>query len=180
MSYFPMCIDLSQARVILVGSGPEIRDKQEKLRPFGPQLLRVDALTAENLEARPALVVVGSLPFGEQARISALCRERNIPVNVVDVPALCTFFYPSLIVKGDLTVCVSTGGKSPAAAAYLRRRVEQQLPDNTEEILDWLARMRQELKDAGIRKAAAEAAFQRNRPLTAEELAELTQKISTR
>lgn len=174
MAYFPMCVDLAGAQVLLVGSGPQIEEKIEKLRPFGAVLRRLDTLTAEDLEPRPAFVVVGGLEKEERARISALCRGQNIPVNVVDDPALCSFFFPALIVEGDLTVSVSTGGRSPAAAACLRRQIETALPDHTGEILDWLAALRQRRKgERALLRRAAERAFALDRPLTAEELDEI-------
>lgn len=61
---------------------------------------------------------------------------RHLPVNVVDNPSLCTFLFPSLIHRGNLTIGISTGGSSPAAAQYLRRQIEKILPDNIEGILD--------------------------------------------
>ena len=33
MSYFPLCINLTEATVLLVGNGPQIQEKQEKLLP---------------------------------------------------------------------------------------------------------------------------------------------------
>ena len=176
MGYFPLCVDLSEKTVLLVGSGPEIRDKAEKLRPFGPQLHFLDTLTEADLKTFPALVVVGDKEIGEAERISRLCMERNIPVNVVDRPELCSFSFPALIQNGDLTVSISTGGKSPAAAAYLRQQLQSQIPDRTDEILDSLAELRKVLKASCLppvyREAMAKAtatAFAQNRPLTREE-----------
>ena len=111
--------------------------------------------------------------FAEAERISRLCRERNIPVNVVDVPALCTFYFPAVITRGELTVSVSTAGRSPAAAAYLKKQVETVLPDATEEILEWLELHRAELRKRGILKKAVATVFSQGKALTEEELAEL-------
>lgn len=78
----------------------------------------------------------------ENSRIAGFCHEDEIPVNVPDSPDLCTFFMPSVIKKGDLVITVSTGGKSPAMSAGLRRSIETILPDRTEEILDRMAELR--------------------------------------
>lgn len=178
MSYFPMCIDLAGRTVFLVGGGPQTADKAEKLRPFGPRLVRADTFTQADAEKRPALVVVGDRELREAERISALCAEHGIPVNVVDVPRLSTFFFPALIRSGELTVSVSTGGSCPAAAACLRERIQEQIPDRTGEILDWLASVRQRLKEDctpgryhAVLSRAAAAAFDKNSPLTDAELA---------
>lgn len=169
MGYFPLCIDLSGKTVFLVGDGTQIREKAEKLKPFSPRMVFFSDLTPEDLAADPALVIVGDREYGDAERISRLCTARRIPVNVVDAPGLCTFFFPSLITEGDLTVSVSTGGSSPAAAAYLRRQIEETLPDRTEEILRWLGENRASLRKAGILKEAVAAAFRNNRPLSSEE-----------
>lgn len=173
MSSFPMCINLTGKPVFLVGSGPQIREKAEKLRPFGPQLIPKDDITAADLQEAPALVVAGDLEEREAERISALCREHRIPVNVVDRPELCSFFFPALICRGDLTVSVSTGGSSPGLAACLGRRIAEQLPDRTEEILDWLGENRRVFREMGILKTVTEAALDLGRPLTEEEILSL-------
>ena len=170
MGYFPLCIELSGKCVVCVGTGAQTQDKIEKIRPFGPRIVVVDALTEEQLEEyKPELVIVGDTERSKAEQISFLCRERSLPVNVVDVPELCTFFFPSLITRGDLTISVSTGGTSPAAAAHVRREIEEKLPDRTEEILQWLGENRSFLREQGILKEATRKALFLNRPLTAEE-----------
>lgn len=74
--------------------------------------------------------------------IAAMCRAADLPVNVPDDPDSCTFFMPSVIRKGNLVITVSTGGSSPAMSAVLRRRIEDSLPPNTEEILDLMEELR--------------------------------------
>lgn len=80
---------------------------------------------------------------GRNHWIAALCRETGIPVNVPDAPSLCTFYLPSVIKKGDLTVAVSTNGKSPAFSARLRREIDRILPAETEEILNRMGELRE-------------------------------------
>ena len=177
MGYFPMCISLKDTHIILVGQGKAADEKLQILQSFGADIQHFHhALTEQDLEPRPAFVVVADTTPSEKERISALCRRKHIPVNVVDVPALCSFYFPSIIQNGDLTISISTGGKSPGAAAYLRRHLEPHIPDQTEDILDWLAELRKELaqesptKRRCILKQAVEHAFQKNRPLTEKEL----------
>lgn len=173
MNRFPLCIELSGRTVVLVGSGEQIRQKEEKLKPFGAQLLRLEDFTEKEAETLPAMVIVGDTPLEKAERISRLCVRRRIAVNVVDVPALCSFYFPALITRGDLTVGVSTGGKSPAAAAYLRQRIESVLPEETERILDWITDNRAGLKEKGILQAAIAGAFAGGRPLSEEEICRL-------
>lgn len=172
MAYFPMCVDLTGRPVLLVGSGPQIRDKAQKLRPFGCALRYVEKLGEEMLTPRPAMVIVGDVCEERAAQYAHLCAEKNIPVNVVDKPALCSFAFPALTVDGDLTVAVSTGGKSPAASACIARMLRQHLPSQAGEIVGWLSGLRERMSFAQ-RRRAAEAALTQNRPLTAGELSRL-------
>ncbi|MDO4741591.1 MAG: NAD(P)-dependent oxidoreductase, partial [Eubacteriales bacterium] len=128
MGYFPMCVNLAGRRVFLVGDGPQIREKAERLAPFGAQLVHLKALTPQDLADKPVFVIAGDLDAQEAERTAALCAAHGVMINVVDQPRLCTFAFPSLIARGDLTVSVSTAGKAPGAAAYLRECIGRQLP----------------------------------------------------
>jgi precorrin-2 dehydrogenase/sirohydrochlorin ferrochelatase len=48
-------------------------------------------------------------------------------VNVADDPSRCTFVLPAVARHGDVTIAVSTGGSSPALAAWLRDRVDEHI-----------------------------------------------------
>lgn len=59
-------------------------------------------------------------------RVAQEAERRRVFVNVVDVPGLCSFIVPAVLRRGELCLAVSTGGASPAAAARLRRRLEEE------------------------------------------------------
>lgn len=152
MAYFPLCINLEGSNVLLLGEGKAMQEKQTILQAFGANIRLLSevpesgAFSEADLEPRPALVVVADMPLEEKVRISGLCKARGIPVNVVDIPELCSFYFPSLMTRGELTVAVSTGGKSPGGAAWLRRYLEKHIPDQTEEILEWANTFRKRLR----------------------------------
>ena len=58
------------------------------------------------------------------AAVAATARRRRVLVNVVDRPAQCDFIVPSVLRRGELQIAVSTGGRSPALAREIRRRLE--------------------------------------------------------
>lgn len=60
-------------------------------------------------------------------RIAQAAKRRGIPVNVADAAGECDFLVPSRIVKGDLQIAVSTGGRSPRRAIEVRNRIERML-----------------------------------------------------
>lgn len=179
MSRFPLSIDLTGKVVFLIGNGPQIQQKAEKLAPFGAVLIRRATFTEADAQQLPALVIVGDTELAEAEHIFSLCCQYRIAVNVVDVPRLCSFYFPALITRGDLTVSISTDGSSPAAAACLRQRIEGVLPDRTGEILDWLSENRQLLREKKCLSAAAGAAFSAGRPLTAAEVDALCRDTDT-
>ena len=79
--------------------------------------------------------------------ISERCRERKIPVNIVDDAELCTFIFPSLVKRGDLVAGITAGGKTPGFGQYVRKTLEEALPDNTETLIDDLYAYKLQLKE---------------------------------
>ena len=73
----------------------------------------------------------------------------GIFVNSADDPARCSATLPSQFRRGDLLVTVSTGGRSPAMAAWLRRRLEDQVGPEFELLLDLLAEEREAMQARG-------------------------------
>jgi len=190
MKSFPLYLDLEKGTVLLTGAGHLLRQRLGKLRAFGAELrlFTEEKLPGENaeksrleesdLEPRSLFVAVAGLDERESCRVSALCRERGIPVNVADMPEYCTFYFPAVLQRGALTVAVGTNGVYPAAAAQIRDRLETRIPERTEEILAWAQvlriRLRKEIpeqktRSAILRQIMAEA-LEKDRPLTEEEL----------
>jgi precorrin-2 dehydrogenase/sirohydrochlorin ferrochelatase len=74
----------------------------------------------------------------------------------VDVPELCDFYYPAVVRRGTLQIAVSTGGKSPALAQRLRKKLEKEFGPEYAAWLKELGKSRRTLnatsKDASDRK----------------------------
>lgn len=153
MTFFPFFQDIEGKNFLIVGEGSIAMRKKALLLQFTD---RVSVLSDGDRKARPFseedlkgvdFCIASTDDSALNRRIAETCRQAGIPVNVPDDPSLCTFYLPSVIKKGDLVVAVSTGGKSPALAAHLRRRIERHLqencPDNVEEILDQMGILRQ-------------------------------------
>jgi uncharacterized protein len=78
--------------------------------------------------------------------IRELATEKNILVNVADTPALCDFYLGSIVQKGNLKIAISTNGKSPTAAKRIKQVLQESLPDELDEVLENLNKIRNELK----------------------------------
>ena len=95
----------------------------------------------------PFFVIIALEDKEESRRIATFCREKGILVNTVDDPQYCDFYFPSLVTRGKCSIGISTSGASPAIAGLLREQIEQVVPEQMEEIMDWMYRKRIELKE---------------------------------
>jgi precorrin-2 dehydrogenase/sirohydrochlorin ferrochelatase len=141
-----MFIKLAHKQVLVVGAGKVGEPKIAGLLETGARI-RVVALEATptvrgwarerkiELEIRPfnasdldgaflAIVATASRTLNE--RVYNEAQRRGILCNVVDVPDLCDFFYPSVVRRGDLQIAVSTAGNSPSLAQKIRQQLEKQ------------------------------------------------------
>lgn len=197
MKYFPMFMEVEGREVLVCGGGSHGVEKVQRLAPFGARIRVISENISAEMERQDGIIVerrpfeekdLDSFPIfvvaaekrEESERIAGICRKRHIPVNTVDRQDICDFIFPAMIVSQRLCVGVSTGGTSPAAAVELKRRIAGQIPDNVDEILDWMADMRERVRripDRESRRAAfrsmVEQSFQAGRPLSEEELPEI-------
>lgn len=78
--------------------------------------------------------------------IRNFARTRRLLINVADTPELCDFYLGSVVTKGNLKIGVSTNGKSPTISKRIREYLEEALPDNTNELLDNMQKIRDQIK----------------------------------
>ncbi|ROV90671.1 hypothetical protein VPNG_10105 [Cytospora leucostoma] len=71
-----------------------------------------------------------------------LCKQRNIPANIADVPPECDFYFGSVHRDGPLQIMVSTNGKGPRLAAAIRKKIASSLPPNAGEAIEKVGKLR--------------------------------------
>lgn len=148
MEYFPVFLDLKKRLCLLVGGG-DIATRKGRLLSKAGARLRVVApeistelreLVAQNngeLHEREyqsgdlndcviAIAATDIESLNEQ--ISNDAKARNLPVNVVDSPALCTYITPAIIDRSPLVIAISSGGESPVLARLIRAKLETLIP----------------------------------------------------
>lgn len=174
MAYFPMMVQLEGAPVLVAGGGETALRKVKILLEFGaavevvaplfhPELASLPVgrqerkFQREDLEGKPwRLVVAATDDRAVNRTISEGCRSLGIPVNVVDDPELCTFIFPAIVKKQEVVCAVSSGGRSPLVAQWVKRRLLQVLPADLGIINETMGRFRrtvqQQEPDAGKRK----------------------------
>jgi precorrin-2 dehydrogenase/sirohydrochlorin ferrochelatase len=77
--------------------------------------------------------------------------QKGIPVNVVDDPELCTFFFPAVVCRNDLVIGITTSGSYPALSRYMREAVEELISEEyevvTEHLREYREKVRAEIQD---------------------------------
>ena len=177
MAYFPFFIELSGRKCLIVGGGSVAARKLEKLRGFGADITLVapeicgeiptDGATLIQRKFRDTdldgafLVIAATNDRQLNHRIYTLCTERGILVNTVDDIENCGFIFPALVHRDDITVGISTGGKCPAMAKYLRRMIEKQVDEKMLSCEEILSRYRPVIKEMLVSEADRAAAMGR-------------------
>lgn len=92
------------------------------------------------------LLVLATADLQCDRTIKSLAQKHKILCNVADNPSLCDFYLGSIVSRGDLKVAISTNGKSPTLAKRMRQYLEESLPDDTQEIINNLGVIREQLE----------------------------------
>ena len=74
------------------------------------------------------LVIAATDDEAVNQAVSSSAQVANIPVNVVDSPALCTFTMGSIIDRSPIVIAVTSNGNAPVLARYIRTKIETMLP----------------------------------------------------
>jgi precorrin-2 dehydrogenase/sirohydrochlorin ferrochelatase len=165
MKYYPLFMDIAGRACLVVGAGAVAARKARSLLDCGARVTAVGERPAAAFRAlerrgvvlkrrrfraadigRQALVIAATDDHAVNAAVSAAARRRGIPVNAVDDPPNCTFIVPAVVRRGDLTVAISTGGKSPAAARLVKGRIAEMLGEEHAALVRLLGAHRDAMK----------------------------------
>ena len=160
---FPVNLNLADKPVLVVGGGPVAGRKaaslllaQARVTVVAPNAV-ADIADDPDLrwQCRPyrrgeaasyRLVITATDDPAVNAQVHLDAEAANVFVNSADDPANCTFTLPAVVRRGDLQVAISTNGRSPALASWLRRRLDRDLGSGYSALLDLLAEVRTEAK----------------------------------
>jgi len=162
----PFQLQISGRPVLLIGSG-EAADAKARLLtergavithwPNRPCAEQIRHATEANRTAasRFVLVIIAEVCDWTRTLMPWLQQERLL-INAVDAPELSDGFIPAIVSRGRVQIGIGTGGSSPVLARFIRTRLEQVLPQGLEELAEladrWQLRVRQVIKDLGIRR----------------------------
>jgi precorrin-2 dehydrogenase/sirohydrochlorin ferrochelatase len=169
-SLFPMFLKLSGRPCLVVGAGTVAESKIESLMVTGARVRVVapQAIPAvrswaaakkidwQQRRFQPAdlqgmfLVVAATSSTKLHRKIYDEATRRRVRCNVVDVPELCDFYYPSVVQRGALQIAISTAGKSPSLAQRLRKELEEVYGAEYEPWLEHLGNVREKILAADL------------------------------
>jgi uroporphyrin-III C-methyltransferase/precorrin-2 dehydrogenase/sirohydrochlorin ferrochelatase len=163
MDFLPVFLNVKQKKCLVVGGGDVAVRKASILLEAGasvkivaPQLNESFELPAgseyiaEHFQASHldgmtlAIAATDDTAVNEQVSREAI--QRNIPVNVVDNPRLCSFIMPAILDRSPLLVAFSTGGASPVLARLLRGKLETLIPQAFGRLAAFAERFRETVK----------------------------------
>lgn len=159
MTDYPLLVELTGRRCVVVGGGAVGRRKAAGLASAGAQVRLIDPQppVAAELPAGIELVARSYCPDDLQGAflvfaatgdkrldraVAAEARRRGALVNLPGEPAAGDFTLPAVLRRGDLTLTVSTAGRSPALAALLKDQLSDWLPSHWATTLDIFAALR--------------------------------------
>jgi uroporphyrin-III C-methyltransferase/precorrin-2 dehydrogenase/sirohydrochlorin ferrochelatase len=167
VEYLPVSLRLKDEPVVLVGAGtvatrkaglllraganltvvaPEISPALEKMLGEQGGVWQQSSYRESDLHGQK--LAVAATP--DRSVNEQVCRDAaalNLPVNVVDAPDLCTFIFPSIVDRSPLTIAISSSGKSPVLARFLRRKIESLVPAAYGRLAEFAGRARNRVKD---------------------------------
>ena len=172
MAYYPVCLEMTERRCLVIGGGPVAERKVAGLLEAGARLTVVSPSATDRLRdwARAdrirlllreyaagdldghSIVFVATDDGRVNAHVARDARAAGVLVNAADDPAHCDFILPAVLRRGELTVAVSTGGASPALARTVRDELAGYLDrENYAALARVAADARRTLRDRGIR-----------------------------
>jgi len=165
MQYYPVNLDIRHRSCLVVGGGqvgartvgtlvkcggrvtvvsPQATPGIVELADAGDIVLKQRPYRPSDLEGM--FLVIGATDDEKLNRqIHADAEGRNLLCNIADRPKICNFILPAIFRRGDFTLAISTAGKSPAFAKYIRKRLEDEFGPEYGELLDLMGAIRLKL-----------------------------------
>ena len=174
MSYYPIFLELTGRRCVVIGGGVVAERKVDGLLAAGAQITIVSPEISQGLRllftqrsikyvprkyqngdlAGSALAFVATEEGATTTAVFSEARERGIWVNCADVPSCCDFILPAVIRRGELAVAISSGGASPAATRAIREELESYLTEEFAQLVQTASEVRADLRQRSIHARA--------------------------
>ncbi|MBU2513052.1 siroheme synthase CysG [bacterium] len=168
MDHLPIFLNITDQKCIVVGGGDSAEGKITLLLKANAKVRVIASdLKSSLLDLKEKKVIEHQIrPFSDEdiddcklviaatdnldlnRKVSESAKRKNIPVNVVDCPELCTFNMPSIVDRSPVLIAVSTGGTSPTLARIIRAKLEAMLPQSYGRLADLINGFRDKSKSS--------------------------------
>ena len=169
--YYPIFLNINNKRCVVIGGGQVALRKVKTLLEYGaridvisPALCPELIVLAGNRQARvssrhyqprdlaKAFLVIAATDNREtNYQIAQEARRQAVLVNVVDDAENSDFILSATVRRGDITIAISTAGRSPALARKIRTQLEQDFGEEYAVLAQLIGEVRRELKQQSVR-----------------------------
>lgn len=167
MAKYPIFLELSGRRVVVIGGGTVAVRKAQSLLATGARLVvvapRIDKMMTALCKSKNAelikskyskeylteavLAIAATNNHELNKQIYKDCQELEVLCNVVDEPEFCDFYVPAVVRRGDLQIAIGTEGNCPAYAGHIRKKLEKIFLEEHGQFLAELQTIRKKIID---------------------------------
>src|SRR5437588_3066421 len=163
--HYPVNLVVEGRPCLVVGGGPVAAEKAAALVACGADVHVVGEEIGPEVRALPVTWEERSYSRGEVSGYRLVVAATGAPAtnaavyedgeasgvwgNSADDPDHCSVTLPAILRRGPLTVAVSTGGRSPAVASWLKARLAAEIGPEYEVLVDLVAAEREAVRAGG-------------------------------
>ena len=145
--YFPLFVDLSDKKIVVVGGGNIATRRVKSLLAFTRNITVIaPAITSDlialsmsghiQIEQRPVrrsdfaeafMVLAATNDWKLNDTIYEICKDEGIFVNVANDREQCDFYFPGICIQDNLVVGVTASGDDHKRARLLRAAIQKML-----------------------------------------------------
>lgn len=159
--FYPIMLNLSNKKITIVGGGKvafrktkNLLDYSEDIRVISPEFVqefdeikdRVDLIISEydDYLVKDSFIIIAATNIREiNKKIEDYCKKNSILCNIVDDRINSDFIVPSVIRRGELSISISTNGRSPSLSKKIRENIEKEYPYYYEGYVNLIGEMRE-------------------------------------
>jgi siroheme synthase-like protein len=142
MNFLPICLNIENARIVVVGGGKAAEQKLKTLLLYTHNIVVCAPEIRQSIQALPVTLIEKRYEEGvlEGARMVYACtddrdinrkiaadaNQRHILVCVADDPEFCDFISPAIYKKDSISVAVSSNAQDVKRSVAWRNRIAEQ------------------------------------------------------
>ncbi|WP_075187958.1 siroheme synthase CysG [Teredinibacter haidensis] len=138
---------LAKAEAVIIVVAPKIEDELQRLVQQSGGACFFEGYQQRFIESK-VLVISATDNRQLNEQVSKDCQQRNLPVNVVDSPDLCSVITPAIVDRSPLIIGISSGGEAPVLARRIRSHLDATLPAAYGQLAQLASRFRNKVKQA--------------------------------